>query len=695
MPPARSTIRFKMLCAFFFLVLVVTCALASVSLYRNSQLIRREVEKRGIAVTKTFTQMAANYIFEMDFITVLDNAREIIDSSDIRAITVVDADRKVWISTDAEKTETLPAAPIFGEAIRSRTLQLREIRTNSHRTLEFVNPILAMGKVAYLVHMEISMQAIEKQLAASIRNIFLLSFGMLLLAALMAVFISKLLTAPLKKLVRGTQEISRGNLDFRIQPQSQDEIGELALAFNRMADNLNSELAERRQAEIALRKHRDHLEVRVEARTAAIKKAMEKLQLEIRERKAAEESQGRLEARLQRAQKMEAIGTLAGGVAHDLNNILAGIVSYPDLLLMQLPPDSPLQNPIKTIRESGRKAAAIVQDLLTLARRGVAATQVVNLNDVVQEYLQSPECRKLCEQHPGIRLNSDLEAELLNIIGSPVHLDKAIMNLVGNGIEAMPGGGVLSVATQNRHLEKAVAGFENVPPGDYVVLTIADSGTGIEAEDVERIFEPFYTKKIMGKSGTGLGMAVVWGTVKDHRGYIDVDTTVGGGTTFTLYFPVTRRLEAESRCQPDLQDLNGAGETILVVDDVPEQREIACAILAQLGYRVTAVADGKSAIDHLRHTPVDLLVLDMIMPPGIDGLDTFKRVLGIRPGQKTIIVSVFSESERVKKARGRGAWAYVRKPYLISRLGLAVKTALARGQGPPCQEQPPAPPSAP
>ncbi|MBW2437197.1 MAG: response regulator [Deltaproteobacteria bacterium] len=383
-----------------------------------------------------------------------------------------------------------------------------------------------------------------------------------------------------------------------------------------------------------------------------------------------------LQAQLQRAQKMEAIGTLAGGVAHDLNNILSGIVSYPELLLMDLEQDSPLIKPILTIQKSGEKAAAIVQDLLTLARRGVAATEVVNLNSIVSEYLLSPEHEKLLLDHPDVKVSHHLDSNLLNILGSPVHLSKTVMNLVSNAAEAMPEGGHISIRSENRHQDKPLNAFDDIGKGDYVVLTVKDNGIGISPEDIERIFEPFYTKKSMGRSGTGLGMAVVWGTVKDHRGYIDIKSKEGKGTAINLYFPVTRQeLDRDDRLF-DLAAIKGNGESILIIDDIAEQRQIASEMLEKLGYRVTTVASGEAAVDYLVNHTVDLIVLDMIMDPGIDGLETYQKILQIRPGQKTIIASGYSESERVKEAQRIGAGTYIKKPYLIEKFGRAVKTEL-------------------
>ena len=397
---------------------------------------------------------------------------------------------------------------------------------------------------------------------------------------------------------------------------------------------------------------------------------------DITELKRSEQETRDLEARLQRAQKMEAIGTLAGGVAHDLNNILSGIVSYPELLLMDIPSESPLRKPILTIQKAGERAAAIVQDLLTLARRGVITTKVVNLNSIISEYLRSPEFENLKMYHPNVHIKTDFEIDLLNILGSPVHLSKTIMNLVTNAAEAISDMGEIILSTKNRYIDRSLNGYDTIKEGDYVTLSVRDTGIGIPSENLERIFEPFYTKKVMGKSGTGLGMAVVWGTVKDHKGYIDVKSSEGKGTEFTLYFPVIRQELTSDKPLLSIEDIMAKGESILVIDDVEDQREIASGILMKLGYSVFSVSSGEDAVDYMKQHSADLLVLDMIMEPGIDGLDTYKKILEIHPNQKAIIASGYSETDRVKEAQKLGATSYVKKPYLLNKIGKAVRDEL-------------------
>lgn len=236
-------------------------------------------------------------------------------------------------------------------------------------------------------------------------------------------------------------------------------------------------------------------------------------------------------------------------------------------------------------------------------------------------------------------------------------------------------GGTLIVKTSNHYLDKPISGYDEIREGDYVVLSVSDNGEGISASDLKRIFEPFYTKKVMGRSGTGLGPAVVWGTVKDHLSYINVESKEGKGTVFTLYFPVTREEESPEDVVISASRYMGNGESILV-DDVPQQRELAERMLRKLNYHVTTVASGEEAVVFLKSQAVDLMVLDMIMEPGMDGLDTYRHVLKFRPDQKAVIVSGFSESNRVSQAQALGAGAYVKNPYVMEILGMAVMKEL-------------------
>jgi PAS domain S-box-containing protein len=395
----------------------------------------------------------------------------------------------------------------------------------------------------------------------------------------------------------------------------------------------------------------------------------------------------KLEAQLRHAQRMEAMGTLAGGVAHDLSNILAAIVSYPDLLLMDIDSNSQMYEPLTKIKRAGMRAAAIVQDLLTLARRGVQLTEVIDFNDIVAEFLKSPECDRLRVYHPDVILATDLYEQPAAIRGSAVHLIKGLMNVVTNAAEAMPDGGKILIATCKqpaRELER----IKDKTKEDYVVVSVTDNGTGIAREDIDRIFEPFFTKKVMGRSGTGLGMAIVWATVQDHNGFVEVQSETGKGTTVRLIFPATAEVRVQPLAIPVLKDLMGRGETILVIDDEAEHRDIASQMLTRLGYRVVTVDSGPAALEQMQKQPPDLVVLDMILGSDMDGLAVYRRILSLQPDQKAVITSGFAETSRVRQAMQLGAGAYIKKPYGLKEIASVVRQALEEPGG---QDASPAP----
>ena len=317
----------------------------------------------------------------------------------------------------------------------------------------------------------------------------------------------------------------------------------------------------------------------------------------------------------------------------------------------------------------------MVADLLTVAR-GVAADKVVtNLNKMIEDHLNSPEHQKIAALHPSVRLKTCLDASLSHIQCSPIHIRKSLMNLLANAFEAVGDSGTVTISTVNRYLDEPLSGYAEVRAGEYVRLSVTDNGPGIPSGDMDRIFEPFYTKKVMGRSGTGLGLAVVWNTVQEHDGYINVKSTEKG-TLFELFFPVSSDRQTKVQQEIPFTEYLGQGEKILVVDDEETQREIASGILLRLGYKVASVASGEAAVQYARQHDVDLMLLDMLMPGGINGRETYERVLAIRSGQKAIIASGFSETEDVKIAQRLGTGRYLKKPYTLETLGFAVKEEL-------------------
>ena len=332
---------------------------------------------------------------------------------------------------------------------------------------------------------------------------------------------------------------------------------------------------------------------------------------------------------------------------------------------------------METIKESGMRAVDVVADLLTIARGVATGKEVLDLNTLIAEYLGSAEHLELEKSHSFVDLKTELDPGLFNLRGSSTHIKKILMNLVANASEAIEGSGTVTISTANRYLDEPLKGYEEVRTGEYAMLTVSDDGSGISPQDLERIFEPFYTKRVMGRLGTGLGLAVVWNTVRDHNGYINVKSSENG-TVFDLYFPVTRDKVTDEKEEVPLEDYLGHGEKILVVDDEERQIEIASGMLTKLGYNPEAVSSGEEAIEYMKENAVDLIVLDMVMPKGINGRETYEEIIKIRPGQKAIIASGYAKTKEVDIAQRLGAGKYIKKPYILEKIGLAVKEELEK-----------------
>jgi PAS domain S-box-containing protein len=392
---------------------------------------------------------------------------------------------------------------------------------------------------------------------------------------------------------------------------------------------------------------------------------------DISSQKAYEKEKKILQEKLNSSEKMEALGRLAGGVAHDLNNVLTSIVSYPDLIRMNISDKKKVEEYITKLKNSGQKAAAIVEDLLTLTRRGMTNFQPENINLIIKEFFNSTEFEKIKKDYPKVKFDVGLQEDLYNIKGSKIHLTAMFMNLISNSAEAIKEKGSIIISTKNISGQK---------PGEEkkIRITIQDEGVGMTKEEKDKIFEPFYTKKIKERNGTGLGMSVVWGTVQDHKGIINIVSKKDAGTTIIVDLPATSERIPEPKESIPISELMGNKERILVVDDEAGPREIAGEYLTKLNYRIDTVHSGKDAVKHFKRKRHDLIVLDMLLENGIDGLDTFKELCKIDSNVKAIIVSGFSETVRVKDAQRMGAGAYIKKPYSFREFGLAVKRELER-----------------
>ena len=393
--------------------------------------------------------------------------------------------------------------------------------------------------------------------------------------------------------------------------------------------------------------------------------------------KQAEEKARKLQQQLARSAKMEALGRLAAGVAHDLSNILSPVVGYPDVMLSGITPDDPLHKPLTAIRNAGEKATSITGDLLTIARRGVLPKEPVNLNDIVEEYLESPSFEDLREVYPGISVHTELDPGLAHIEGASVHLLKTVMNLVTNAADAMPQGGVIEIRTENRECGRPCREDAAIPAGTYALLTVEDSGVGIREEDLGRIFEPFYSNKVREYTGTGLGLTVVRSTVEDHGGYIRVESSEKKGTVFEACFPVTDK-QVSHPPEGSLEHYRGDG-SVLVVDEVREQREIVQLMLARLGYTVVTAGSGEEAVAAVRENDPDLVLVEMILGSGIDSLETCRRICEASQRVKIILTGKYAETEIMDEVESLGIVRFLKKPYTMRNVGMTVKEEMEKG----------------
>ncbi len=385
----------------------------------------------------------------------------------------------------------------------------------------------------------------------------------------------------------------------------------------------------------------------------------------------------KLREELNRSKKMEALGLLAGSVAHDLNNILSLFVTYPELIKREFPENKKLKKHIEKLEKAGERASAVVSDLLTVTRGVSSKKKVANLINIISDFISSIEFLEIRKRFPEIKFQFNSKIEKAYINCSQFHIEKMVMNLILNAFEAIDRSGVVKIGVDEENPDSIIHGYENIFPGKYIVLSVSDNGIGLSRKDKKNIFDPFYSGKLLGKSGSGLGLTIVWNAVKDHKAKIDIMRN-GGWTTFKIYFPkVKKKVKIESR-ELSLKFLKGSGESVLIIDDERDQREIGKAVLDSLGYNVVTVPDGESALRYLKKKSVDVILLDMIMKSGISGAKIYKKLSEINPSQRVLIVSGFSRSDETEKILQFKNTDYIRKPYTIKTLGLALKDLLEK-----------------
>jgi two-component system cell cycle sensor histidine kinase/response regulator CckA len=374
----------------------------------------------------------------------------------------------------------------------------------------------------------------------------------------------------------------------------------------------------------------------------------------------------RLEAHLQEAQKMEAIGTLAGGIAHDFNNLLSVVQGNVSLMLFDIDPAHPHFENLKTIEKQIRSGAELTRQLLGYARKGRYYVKAISLNEVVRETSTA-----FGKTRKDIVIQTDLEDGPCPIEVDRGQIEQVVLNLYVNAADAMPAGGTLTLQTAHVTHEEIQSKVYEPKPGEYVLLRVSDTGSGMNEETRRRLFEPFFTTKAMGR-GTGLGLASTYGIVKGHGGYIDVESQEGKGSTFRIFFPATKKeIEHTVYFSGDL--VTGSG-TILLVDDEELVLATAAKVLKRLGYTVIEARSGQEVVEVYRGNKdrVDMVVLDMIMPE-MGGGEVFDKIKEINPDVKVLLSSGYSIDSQAKEILARGCRGFIQKPFSVKEFSSAVK----------------------
>jgi signal transduction histidine kinase/DNA-binding response OmpR family regulator len=392
---------------------------------------------------------------------------------------------------------------------------------------------------------------------------------------------------------------------------------------------------------------------------------------DITQRRKNEEEKRILESQLRQAQKMEAIGTLAGGIAHDFNNLLMAIQGNISMLLIRCEATHPHYERLKKIEKYIENGSKLTAQLLGYARKGKYEVKPVDLNSIIEETVQTFNRMK-----KEIRFYFDLAPNLATIDADSSQIIQILMNLFLNAADAMPGGGDITIATSNVSHHYIKSTLYKPKPGNYVMMSIRDTGVGMDAKTKERIFEPFFTTKEMGR-GTGLGLASVYGIIKGHHGFIEVDSAVSSGTTFYVFIPASENVIPEAEENPADILFTGQGK-VLLVDDEEGVLDIGRSMIETMGYDVMVARTGEEAIEMYKSHPgfIDLVLLDMIMP-GLNGGKVYDRLKVLDPKVKVLLISGYSIEGEAKEIIARGCNGFLQKPFKIKELSKKIRDVLS------------------
>ena len=456
-----------------------------------------------------------------------------------------------------------------------------------------LHPVPRKRRVIGFIGVTVDKRGLNKTIKNLVFMSFIIGGVFLALGAGVVYLLAKRITKPLNRLTEAVKTLGKVGSVEKVPVETQDEVGRLAEAFNNMSESLRTR----------------------------------------------DEEKKRLEEQLWHAQKMEAVGTLAGGIAHDFNNILTAIIGYGNLLQMEIYENDSARSEVEQILASAERAANLTRSLLAFSRKQLIQSQPITLNENIKDVEKL--LTRLIREDIEIKLR--LSSEDLIVMADPGQLEQVLMNFATNARDAMPGGGVLTITTESVELKReffSAHGPEK--PGKYALISISDTGLGMDKKTRERIFDPFFTTKEVGR-GTGLGLSMIYGIIKQHEGYIDVSSKPGKGTTFRVYLPLTESEVDKKKKLESLSRLEGGEETVLIAEDDDSVRTLSKEVLEQSGYKVIEAIDGEDAVGKFDENKekIQLVLLDVIMPKK-NGKEAYEEIRKIRPDIKTVFISGYS-----------------------------------------------------
>jgi signal transduction histidine kinase/CheY-like chemotaxis protein len=652
----RKHFSARLFLSFSLLIVIVTVAF-TIFFYRyQSSLLTEKAESKGELLASLLAINSRLGVFTENADLLNAPVNGILENSEVLSVTVYTADGKALalqnqpgkiISRDMEKwnagiKESLKNSPhsLFlneeGNFICWTRVELKPVFTESDSLYFSAEHAKRMEETIGFVRIIMDGGLLRKSQHALLLDSILIGIVSLIIGSMIAFLISRKITKPLIHLTEGVNSFSMGGSYKEINVEAGDEIGNLAVAFNNMIDSLKKKEAEKEE----------------------------------------------LEEKLRHSQKMEAIGTLAGGVAHDFNNILMAINGYGALLQLELTEGSKLWSYAEQIIKAGDRAANLTQRLLAFTRKQIISPRPIILDEVITN-IEKLLTRLITED---VGLEFRLEAKDATVLADSGQLDQVLINLVANARDAMPHGGAIIISSQVTTLDDDfVKRHDQQEGGDYVLVTVRDSGTGIPEEVLDRIFDPFFTTKEVGK-GTGLGLSMVYGIVKQHNGIIEVDTEMGRGTSFRIYLPMIKSiLKKEPNKSPAL--LQGSLETVLVAEDDEAVMGLLKGLLENNGYNVITAANGEDAVERFieYRESIRLLILDVIMPKK-NGKEVYDEIVKLRPDIKALFISGYTHDIIDWKGALQEGITLISKPVKPAELLAKMREALD-GQRPATSDQ--------